>query len=499
MGGDSFAKWAAKQPPPKSTILSFFKPNNIPSSSASSSSAALHDGDQVDVADDSGFDMSTTSSLDDSIASLNDERLSSAPSSLTTANDSDDDYEDEDVDSDGEDKDIQDVSYDDDDFENPPPEKLTKKNVEPTAGTSSGAGEEEKPHMKFGKLANKEGLQIPREKLLDFYERSSSTLIRDDDLLRQLKYDARYGEKQEMFFAKTPIGKRNKFTGYYIKEGSQFKSAGPRALTTMKDGVTNNRVRDEEENRARIRQAKTKRYNDAPELEVFYIGCASNRTEEQLVDYFTWHPRMGPIPLGSRTSESKLYTGVHNGHMQGFLGVRDNHPNDKNSKFRLESKLAKPNPKSMWQFMYRMCESRTTRELAESFAMKHSRAFNKRYGVEEHIITPVRKLGSVSLEAKAVKYANDGIPLITFDPDWDRSLENKYWTLDELTDLPLKIGRNELVKIWDSNRPKDRAHVFPRLSNTQDLLDKFPNPPLSFFDGKIDHYDEYLAIIESRK
>lgn len=130
---------------------------------------------------------------------------------------------------------------------------------------------------------------------------------------------------------------------------------------------------------------------------------------------------------------------------------------------------------------------------------KHSRAFNKRYGVEEHIITPVRKLGSVSLEAKAVKYANDGIPLITFDPDWDRSLENKYWTLDELTDLPLKIGRNELVKIWDSNRPKDRAHVFPRLSNTQDLLDKFPNPPLSFFDGKIDHYDEYLAIIESRK
>lgn len=123
---------------------------------------------------------------------------------------------------------------------------------------------------------------------------------------------------------------------------------------------------------------------------------------------------------------------------------------------------------------------------------------NDKYGVQQHIITPVRKLRNDDLEKAALKFARDGIPLFTFDPDWDQSLERKYWTLSELTQLPLKVGQNELVKIWDSTRPDARPYKSPRIENIQQLVENFPNPPFSFFDGKADLYKEFLALQGSK-
>lgn len=104
------------------------------------------------------------------------------------------------------------------------------------------------------------------------------------------------------------------------------------------------------------------------DLEILYIGGASNLTYQEFFDRYTWDPRMGPFPRGFITSEAKFYTGIHGGHNEGYYGIRENHPRDTTSKLRDASIIANP-PKSMWQIMFRMCDSRTTKELAESFIM----------------------------------------------------------------------------------------------------------------------------------
>lgn len=107
----------------------------------------------------------------------------------------------------------------------------------------------------------------------------------------------------------------------------------------------------------------------APDLEVVYIGAVSDYSVQEIREKYVWSPAMGPIPVDGRSAGAVFYAGMHQGHQLGYLGIREDHTRDKTSLLYQNSIGAAANPKNMLQIMYRMCDSRDTKELVEAFIM----------------------------------------------------------------------------------------------------------------------------------
>ncbi|OXA64491.1 hypothetical protein Fcan01_02208 [Folsomia candida] len=346
--------------------------------------------------------------------------------------------------------------------------------------------EEITPHPKWGQLSVHPHQQQPRVDLLEFYESVRLNVrLRDDIRLSILKKEAEWGVNEAgPKFTPTKLNKRGAPTiGYYFDEGGRRCNAASYSAQHMKVNVLHPpKYKPDFADRNKASQQAQR--DKAPDLEVVYIGAVSDYSVQEIREKYVWSPAMGPIPVDGRSAGAVFYAGMHQGHQLGYLGIREDHTRDKTSLLYQNSIGAAANPKNMLQIMYRMCDSRDTKELVEAFIMRYQYKSNNKYGIQEHFITKVRSLKQYpGLQSKADQYAADGIPLIAIDSNWDRSQQSKYWTLDELTTLPLKVGPSEVVKIWDATT-RSQVYKFPRVKNAAELLQQFPNPPDSFFKGK---------------
>ncbi|XP_035715656.1 uncharacterized protein LOC118438913 [Folsomia candida] len=355
--------------------------------------------------------------------------------------------------------------------------------------------EEITPHPKWGKLSVHAHQQQPRVALLEFYERvRNNPKLRDDKNLAELQKAAEWGlTGTGPEFTPTKLNKRGPpLIGYYFDNGIQNYNAALFSAKQMNKNVERPHKYNPEY-LDRMKASVQAHRDNAPDLEVLYIGAVSHYSVQDIIKEYQWSPTMGPIPVHDRSTGTVFYVGIHGGKLLGYLGIRYDHPREKTSPLYQNSVGATTNPKNMYQITYRMCDSRDTRELAESFIMRYSRGWNQKYGTE-YFITKVRSLKQhPELKTRADEYVAAGIPLFEIDPNWDPSQQWKYWTLEEMTTLPIKVGPSEVVKVWDATTQK-QVYKFPRVKNTEELLKQFPNPPESFFKGKPKLEDECRAV-----
>lgn len=156
--------------------------------------------------------------------------------------------------------------------------------------------------------------------------------------------------------------------GYYVLIGRRPYSARTTYRTEMNRNANTESARNKSLAIQRTSNYKTIIKN-APELEILYIGGLSNLTALELALKFGPYSTSGSVQLGSVTEDCQFYTGIFNGHSRGYYGIRDDHLYDKTCDLYKGSIGATSNPRSIWQIMFRMCDSKTTREIAESAIM----------------------------------------------------------------------------------------------------------------------------------
>ncbi|XP_035704378.1 uncharacterized protein LOC110845132 isoform X1 [Folsomia candida] len=348
------------------------------------------------------------------------------------------------------------------------------------------------PHYRHGDLSDNVYEQFHREVLLDWLEevRKMKPPVRNDTKRLELENAANWGQQRRkgklvvQFDTKIP---GSPIKGYYVMKAdgwrnnlfSYFKRA-------MKDGIS---LSHRERNMAyrdphhplydTIKDSNSSSGDKRPPLDIVYIATLFPKEHLKISLIDIMKKELGPVLESEPLFRLLYYIGIFAGRC-GYFSMRDDHftATLKPSHIYIRT-VGSPNPLACMQNKVILCDSTATKQALEGFLMAYARKTNEVLGYERYIDTETASPDFEYIK-KAIKYADDKIPLFRIVEKGDRSHPPLWANMEQATTLPYTITEEELILRFDPDRPEVKRH-YKSFQDMAHLISEVGDPPERYF------------------
>ncbi|XP_035711144.1 uncharacterized protein LOC110863583 [Folsomia candida] len=331
--------------------------------------------------------------------------------------------------------------------------------VSPQPGPSRGIPV---PHYRYGDLSDNVYQQFHREVLLDWLDEvmKMKVPVRNETKRLELENAADWGQQRRkdklvvQFDTKIP---GSSIKGYYVLKADGWRNnLFSYFRRAMKDGIS---LSHRERNMAykdpdhplydTINSSKSSSDDKRPPLDIVYIATlfAKEHVKMSLIDIMK--KELGPVLEALTPSHIYIRT------------------------------VGSPNPLACMQSKVILCDSTATKQSVEGFLMAYARKTNELLGYERYIDTATASPEFEYIK-KAMKYAEDKVPLFRIVEKGDRSHPPLWATMEQATTLPYTITEEELILRFDPDRPELKRH-YKSFQNMAHLISELGDPPESYF------------------
>ncbi|OXA64502.1 hypothetical protein Fcan01_01576 [Folsomia candida] len=361
--------------------------------------------------------------------------------------------------------------------------------VSPQPGPSRGIPV---PHYRYGDLSDNVYQQFHREVLLDWLDEvmKMKVPVRNETKRLELENAADWGQQRRkdklvvQFDTKIP---GSSIKGYYVLKADGWRNnLFSYFRRAMKDGIS---LSHRERNMAykdpdhplydTINSSKSSSDDKRPPLDIVYIATlfAKEHVKMSLIDIMK--KELGPVLEGETLFRLLYYIGICGGH-RGFFSMRDTHFTAALTPSHIYIRtVGSPNPLACMQSKVILCDSTATKQSVEGFLMAYARKTNELLGYERYIDTATASPEFEYIK-KAMKYAEDKVPLFRIVEKGDRSHPPLWATMEQATTLPYTITEEELILRFDPDRPELKRH-YKSFQNMAHLISELGDPPESYF------------------
>ncbi|XP_035706834.1 uncharacterized protein LOC118435243 [Folsomia candida] len=347
------------------------------------------------------------------------------------------------------------------------------------------------PHYRHGDLSDNVYEQFHREVLLDWLDEvmKMKVPVSNDTKRLELEEAANWGQQRRkgkllvQFDTKIP---GSKVKGYYVIRSGARNSLVSYYKKVMKDGISQSRRLRTMEYRdsnhplhETIKHSNSSSKDKRPPLDIVYIATlfAKEHLNMSLIEIMK--KEFGPVLEGETLLRLLYYIGIFAG-TTGYFSMRDTHFTKTLDPSHIYLRtIGSLNPLACMENKVILCDSAATKQCLEGFLMAYARKTNEVVGYERYIDTDTASPHFEYIK-KAIKYAEDEIPLFRIVEKGDRSHPPLWATMEEATTLPYTITEEELILRFDPDRPEVKRH-YKSFQDLAHLISEVGDPPESYF------------------